>query len=415
MAPCPHCGRTSPPRAAFCHFDGRALTADSEAARRVRFPAPLVLPSGRVCHTFDDIVPACLDGWADAVRMLRGGTFERFFAGLGRTDLVRLADDAARFPDPDLGLDQFLRALPGEGLPPPSLVVTPLRADLGRFRVGQDGLLALTLINESPGLAHGSIDADVPWLVPGHDGPHGRFAFRGSATVPVRVRGDLLRAAEAPQEGRLILTTATQTHEVRVRVEVPPVPFASGVLAGARTPRELAERAKGAPDESVRHFEGGQVARWYRDNGWAYPVDGDPAPGVAGVQQYFDALGLSKPPRLVLSEERLELAGKPGVALAATLLLSTPDRRPLYARVSSDHSWLQVRGVDLAGPSAQIHVSVPQVPDWPGEVVEGSLTIVANCRQQLLVPVRLRVAGPTPRPAGAAPPPLPRRETERAG
>lgn len=429
MPGCPHCGRATPPGAQFCHFDGRALTADAGAGHRGRFSSPFVLPSGRSCATYDELIRGCLDDWGGGVQALRNGRLEMHLAGIGRIDLARAAQEASQFPDPDQGLDQLLRALPGDVLGPARLAVTPGEVDLGMLRVGQAGGLALVLSNEAGGLIHGTIDSSVPWLVLADDLTHKRFAFLGELVVPVRVRGEALRAAQKPQEARLVIASSGGTCEVTVRVDVPTTPFAYGILAGARTPRQLADKARAAPRDAVRQFESGAVARWYRENGWAYPVEGDPAPGVAGVQQFFDALGLSRPPRLELSEQTVELKGKPGGTLHATIQLTTPDKRPLYARVSSDHSWLQVRGVDLDGPSAHIRLCVPSVPDWPGETAAATVTIVANCRQRLEVPVSLHVAGPTPSspaipipvsapspvppppplltPAEAVPPPLP--------
>src|SRR5262249_39549636 len=129
------------------------------------------------------------------------------------------------------------------------------------------------------------------------------------------------------------------------------------------------------------------VQRWYAENGWAYPVEGDPATGLAAVQQFFDALGLSRPPRLEVSEEEVRIEAHPGDSVQHTLRISTPDKRPLYARAHSDRSWLLVRGVDLEGTAALIHLAIPRVPDWPGETANAMVTIHANCRQRLDVPL----------------------------
>ena len=114
------------------------------------------------------------------------------------------------------------------------------------------------------------------------------------------------------------------------------------MLAGARTPRQLAEKARLAPREAARHFETGAVARWYHDNGWSYPVNGAPVAGLAAVQQFFDALGLSASPRLEPSESALSLTGRAGEALLATVRLGTVEKRPVYADAVSDQPTILV-------------------------------------------------------------------------
>ncbi len=394
MAECPHCGRPVPEGALFCYADGRAVgDGDNNAFRRFR--APLILPSGRPCGSFDELVKALLDDWAMGRRMLRDGDLEAFMSAIGRTDLAREAREAAGHPDADVGLDLFLRALPGTVLRPAELMVTPAGIDLGRLRVGAEQTLEIQLANTGMGLLHGSARSRVPWLVLGEDASSQRFAFHDEQTLTVRLRGSDLRAAMKRVEGEIVLDTSAGTQVLRISADVPPAPFASGVLAGALTPRQVAEKARANPREAARLFENGAVARWYTANGWAYPVDGEPATGLAAVQQFFDALGLSKPPRLTLSETAIDIEAPPGETVRRTLRLSTPDKRPLYARAHSDKGWLLVRGVDLDGDAAEIHLAIPSVPDWPGEKAAATVVIHANCRQRLEVPVTLSVPGVT--------------------
>src|SRR5437868_2905477 len=60
---CPHGGGRTPPEAAFDHFDGRPLAPEDASARPGRFTPPFVLPSGRACGTFDELVAGCLEEW----------------------------------------------------------------------------------------------------------------------------------------------------------------------------------------------------------------------------------------------------------------------------------------------------------------------------------------------------------------
>jgi Mg-chelatase subunit ChlD len=419
---CPHCSRVNPPGALFCFADGSPLgSARANDPTRGRFSAPFVFPRGRVAWTFDELARACLDDWPAAVELLQTGAVAAFLGGLGRHDLAERARSAALFPDGEWALADFLDELPTHGLPTPRLAVHPLTLDAGRARVGTDIRLELRLVNDGDGFLHGSIASMVPWLAVGDDEGTSRrfFGCLNERVLPVRVRGSALRAAPLAQEGRLVVESSGGIATVVVKVEVPVVTFAAGVLAGARTPRQIVEKARAVPQEAARLFESGAVARWYRDNGWTYPVEGSPARGLAAVQQFFDALGLSAPPQMVLNETALYLQGKPGQAMQARLNLSTPERRPVYARAVSDQPWLVVSGIDLDGPRADIRLEVPSVPDRPGESLQANLTIVANARQRFVVPVKLdvpvsdAVLGPIPwlpaSPTVPAPAPPPSR------
>ncbi len=405
MIACPHCSRANPPGALFCFADGSPLgTARADDPARGRFAAPFIFSSGRAAWTFDELARACLEDWPGAVELLQTGALAAFLAGLGRHDLAERARSAALFPDGDWALADFLDELPTRGLPVPRLVVRPDTLDAGRLRAGQDARLELRLVNEGEGFLHGSAASTVPWLAVGDDEGASRklFGFLDERVLAIRVRGSALHASARPQEGKIVVESSGGIATVVVKVEVPIVTFAAGVLAGARTPRQLVEKARAHPQEAARLFESGAVARWYRDNGWIYPVDGEPARGLAAVQQFFDALGLSSPPQLVLNETALRLNGQPGQAVQARLALSTPERRPVYARAVSDQPWLVVAGIDLDGPRADIRLEVPRVPDQPGQALQASLTILANARQRFIVPVTLGVASSPPAP----PPPI---------
>src|SRR5205807_4366903 len=138
------------------------------------------------------------------------------------------------------------------------------------------------------------------------------FQFGGETVIPVQVRGKHLRAAGKPIEGQLLIESNGGNTTVTVRVEVPVKPFAIGVLTGAKSPRQVAEKAKHAPKEAAALFEKGAVAGWYADNGWTYPVQGPSSSGLAAVQQFFEALGLTPPPKVDISERFIQLQGYVG-------------------------------------------------------------------------------------------------------
>ncbi len=271
--------------------------------------------------------------------------------------------------------------------------MTPDEIVLGRLRVGAPVRRELHIINEGMGLLHGSVSSDVPWLVVGQGEGYSRklFSCLNETTIPVQVRGRALRASLQVQIGRLIIESSGGTAIISVQTEVLPQTFAAGVLAGARTPRQLAEKARKSPKEAARLFETGAVARWYKDNGWTYPIEDDSSAGLAAVQQFFDALGLSSPPALKLSETAVSLKGKAGEQVLHAIRLSTSEKRPVYARAVSDQPWLVVTSVDLEGGSANVRLSIPVVPDSPGTVLRANLLITGNSRQKFQVPIRLRV------------------------
>jgi hypothetical protein len=417
---CPSCARSNPGDALFCHHDGSWLGQGGEPdgsadPSRQFFRRPFVFPSGRACLTFDDLALACLDEWPTALELLHGGDLARFFAALDRADLVRAAVEAARYPDPDLALDRLLSHLPARTVSLPQLRVEPALFDLGTLSADQDARLKLHLSNVGMGLLHGAVVSEGwPWLALGEDAGSASKLFRchRDLVIPVTVRGRHLRASLEPLQGLLVVTSNAGSAIVVIRARIEPQGFVEGVLAGAQTPRQLAEKAKAAPKEAARLFESGAVARWYAANGWTYPVAGPSASGVAAVQQFFEALGLTTPPRVEISVQSLALRGRPGEALQASLRVSTQERRPVYAHAHSDQPWLDVQGVELEGRSACIRLAVAAVPACAGQTLQARLSVTANGRRRFLVPVSLSVeeaAVPAPSlswlfgPGGAAP------------
>jgi hypothetical protein len=398
---CPRCSRGNPLAAAYCYFDGMPLgdhTAPGagmgSAARP--FPNPFIFPSGQACHTFDQFALACVNNWKEALQYLESGDVANFMAGLGRADLALAAREAARFPDHERGLEQFLEKLPTHALPAPQLQVEPTQVNLGLLTVGKDSRFELRLANGGMGLLHGSVAFEAcPWLSLG-DKPGVRqklFQFLRDTVIPVRVVGKQLRASNKPLEAMLTVESNGSNVIIPIKAAVPVKPFPTGVLAGARNPRQVAEKAKARPKEAAALFEQGAVAAWYRDNGWSYPVPGPCASGIAAVQQFFEALGLTTPPKVDISEPAVNLLAFPGQPASHTLRVTARENRPVYAHAVSDSSWLQVSGIQLEGRSASIHLSVPPLPSPPVGTLQARVTVTTNGKQRFIVPVTLGVAG----------------------
>ncbi|HEV3203397.1 MAG TPA: hypothetical protein VGY77_03390 [Gemmataceae bacterium] len=404
---CSRCARANPPEALYCYFDGTVLGQAGTNGGPINtgtraFPHLFTFPSGKICHNFDQLALACQENWQEALELLEQGYLENFLAGLGRADLARAAREAAKFPDRDCALDQFLGKLPGEVLDPAKLAFSPAEFNLGKIRVGEDRVLELHLVNQGMRLLHGSITCeDCVWLGVGEapGAPQKLFQFSTEKVIGLYVRGKQMRAGLQPLQGRLVIESNGGNATVPVRGDVPPIPFMEGIYSGAQTPRQIAEKAKAHLrvdwKEAAAPFENGAVARWYNDNGWIYPVQEPVAEGTAAVQQFFDALGLSKPPRVEISQTAITFQGNVGVELRQVLEIKSPEKRPIYAYGTCDQPWLKVGRAWLSGRTATLTIPlvIPSVPDREGQNLIAKVTIIANGNQRFTIPVRLEVGG----------------------
>jgi len=408
---CNRCARRNPADAAYCYYDGNLLHGSANGGRiqpgLQQFPAPFAFPSGLACRNFDQLALACQQNWLVARDLLQKGVLETFFGSLGRMDLAQGARAAAHFPDRDRGLDQLLAQLPSKSLAAPKLRVVPPQLDLGTLTPGRGQRFDLRLVNDGMRLLYGSVTSDCKWLALG-DGPGAPqklFQCGADASVRVQVRGDQLRATNKPLAGRLTVESNGGTVTVEVRALVPVQPLTQGVLAGSLSPRQVAEKAKANPKEAAALFEKGVVAEWYKANGWSYPVVGPSASGVSAVQQFFEALGLTRPPRVELAEAAINLRGRGGENLEHRLQVRTQEKRPVYAHATSDQPWLVVGRAQLAGPTAVIPLQVRQIPNRPGEVLKARVVVTANGNQRFVVPVSLTVAALVGRGLASSPAP----------
>ncbi len=411
---CNRCQRANPPEAVYCYFDGFVLAGHGGAGGPVAvgsqaFQNAFVFPSGRSCRSFNELALACQEEWTSACDLLKQGHLERFLSGLGRIDLALAAKEAGKFPDRDRGLDQLLSKLPSDTLEAPSLRFEPQEVNLGVLTGDTEQRFDLRLENQGMRLLHGSVSTDAPWLVLG-DGTAGRekhFQCTHDQTIRVRIANEFLRAGTRPVEARLVIESNGGSAVVLVRAERPVKPFPPGLFAGAKTPRQVALTAKAQPKEAAPLFERGAVADWYRSNGWTYPVQGPSASGLGAIQQFFEALGLTPPPKVEISLKALRLEGKPGDHLTASVEVKTQEKRPVYANGVSDQPWLVANRAKLNGRTATINLGV-DVPDNPGEELTAHLMVQSNGNQRFVVTIKLKIGGeklvqpsrrkPTPEP-----------------
>ncbi len=398
---CTKCSRANPADAVYCYYDGLVLGGHSRNGGPVAvgsqvFASPFVFPTGKSCRSFNELALACQGEWKTARDLLKQGYLENFLGGIGRIDLVMAAKDAAKFPDEDRGLDQFLTQIPSDVLDAPKLALETQEINLGVVGVGESRQFDLRMENQGMRLLYGSVScADGLWLSFGDAPAAGakHFQFLHDLVLPIHVVGDRLRAGNKPLEARLLIEYNSGAATVVVRAAVPVKPFSGGVLDGAKSPRQIAEKAKANPKEAGVQFEKGEVIAWYKANGWTYPVQGPPASGVAGVQQFFEALGLTPAPKVEISVKSVALSANPGEPIRYVLEVKTEEKKPIYAHGKSNQSWLEVGKGKANGRSVAIPLSVASAPNKPGQTLNAKATIYSNGNQRFVVPVTLQVSG----------------------
>jgi hypothetical protein len=414
---CPKCRRPNPSEAIYCYHDGVVLEgraggdipADGSAMNigARPFTVPFLLPLGQACTNFVQLALAFLKHPDVMGDLLCQGKVEMFLAGQGRADLAMAAHAARSAPNRERGLDEFLSKLPVP-LGAARLHTRPEVLELGTVQVGEDREATLTLENRGTRLLYGAAGSPAPWLALG-DLPalqSKNFQFMARYALKVRVLGKELGAYDKPRQGEIQLETNGGTITVLVRLQVPVRPFTEGVLAGAQSPRQAAHKAKAAPKEAATLIESGALLRWYQSNGWVYPVRGPAATGVAALQQYFEALGLVKPPQVELSEDLITLRGWPGEKIEHILAVITQENRNVVAHGVADEPWLEVGRPVFRGRSAFLPLTVRAVPGAPGQSFGTRITVTANGGRQLRAQVTLEVraatpsvvSGPLPRP-----------------
>src|SRR5205807_1652234 len=115
---------------------------------------------------------------------------------------------------------------------------------------------------------------------------------------------------------------------------------------------------------------------------------GTPARGVAGVQQFFENMGLSRPPVVKVSQPDVRLTCTYPETVRAQVMLQTAAKKWVYGQVESDVPWLRVTTPSVAGPqqaAVGFEIDARLLP--AGRPAEGTLTISANGGQTLTVRV----------------------------
>jgi hypothetical protein len=399
-AVCPRCQRANPNEAAYCHFDGNALrtTVGPSRSANAPFAHEFVFPSTRRCRNFDELVQGCQYEWEDARDLLKQGRFAQFLATIGRMDLVRTAQEAQGQADPDIGLHNFVAGLPAVQVQGPRLELNPRRLTFGPLKPGENRHVRLMISNGGKGLLQGkvSVAEGGQWLKLEQTNGDQQCPVKTAREQPITLHVQT-RGLTGPQtySARLTVITNGGIAEVPIRLDVSAMPFPRPPFTGSATPRELAERMRSQPKAAVPLLESGDVARWFAANGWSYPVEGSTARGVAAVQQFFEGMGLSKPPPLRLSETEVHLMCQPPEVARGQVTLATSVKKWVYAQADSEVPWLRLTAPTVSGPQqAVISFEVDSTLMDVGRIHETTLRILANAGQKLSLRVHVDVHRP---------------------
>jgi hypothetical protein len=403
MHVCPRCKRANPAAAVFCHHDGAELVpahgGGATADRAGRLLTPFFFPSGKRCDTFDELVQNCHDDWTVGRTLLREGAFAKFMASIGRLDLALVAKEAATQPDEDLGLTTFLSGLPATQPRKPRLDLNPRRLILGKLEAGETRYVLLGVLNQGTGALRGTLtltqenEDDPRWLRLATDLQADRLAIHATKQQDVNLFIDTAGLVTGQRyAAKLTFITNGGVVEIPVRLELSGQAFHRAPFQGVSSPREMAERMRQQPKAAVGAIESGEVAQWFKANGWKYPVPGRVARGVAAVQQFFECMGLSKPPVVQVSEPEVRIAPVYPEVVRWQVSLFTSTRKWVYAEIESDAPWLKVVTPSVSGPQQapfafEVDSSLMEV----NRVYAGRLRIHANAGQTLTVQVRADV------------------------
>ena len=398
---CPRCKRANPKEAIYCHFDGNILQMGAVASAVGQLKREFVFPkSGRRCRTVEEVALSCQTEWIEARDLLQQGEFERYFGQAGRLDLSRTAQEAQETADSDLALLQFINNLPvAVNLQAPRVDLTPRRITLGSVKAGEQRQMKVTVLNLGKGLLQGKIAVTdgEPWLKLVDGTNPSSYAVKAARDQEVTVRVDS-RGLVAGQTytGRLTVVTNGGVAEVPLRLDVKALGFTRPPFQGATSPRGMAERMRTNPKQAVPLLESGDVQRWFEANGWKYPVAGTPARGIGAVQQFFECLGLSKPPPVALSESEMRFQATASEVTRGQVALRTTTKKWVFAQVDSDAAWLRPTTPSVSGPQqAQIGFEIdPALMDGRPQQ-EALLRVIANGGKRLAM--RVKVSAQFPR------------------
>src|SRR5438270_6718055 len=270
--------------------------------------------------------------------------------------MAKAAHEAMAHQHADIALTTFLDALPVTHASAPKIDINPRRLLLGNLLAGEQRQLQIIVINQGQGSLQGTMTVTEggDWLkIEGANPRQCAIAMQDagrqreqSIALKVDTRG---LPAGGTFGAKLTVITNGGAVEVLARMELVAQPFTKTPFQGAKTPRDMAERMRKLPKAAVPLLENGDISRWFASNGWNFPIRGPQARGVAGVQQFFETMGLSKPPLLQVSQEEIRLSCAYPDTVRSQVLLQTAAKKWVYASIASDAPWLRVLTPQVGG------------------------------------------------------------------
>jgi hypothetical protein len=113
---------------------------------------------------------------------------------------------------------------------------------------------------------------------------------------------------------------------------------------------------------------------------------------MAGVQQFFEGMGVSKPPQLEVSDKEVLMICRSGQTVRGKVALKTQSKKWVYARIESDSPWLVVDSPDIGGAQqATVELEASATGLAGGKTYDARITLLANGGQRFVVTVRLDV------------------------
>src|SRR5260370_41777387 len=102
--------------------------------------------------------------------------------------------------------------------------------------------------------------------------------------------------------------------------------------------------------------------------------------GRGSIQQFFEALGVAKAPKVEFEPKTLDLSGAVGKTLETSIEVTTADRKVVYGWASCDQPWGEVGKTKLSGKSATLPITI-QIPSPRPPALEAPLNRVRNGKQ----------------------------------
>lgn len=353
------------------------------------FRSPWTFGGHNPCRNIDELVTAIPKHWDLAAAALQNGDFARFFQAIQRGDLANLAKNPV--PDSDFALHNFLEKLPSQIAIKPAIDVAPRRVHFTDLRRGVPRIVRVSFLNRGTGLLHGKINVldHVEWL----SVETTRLRCIGEQIVELRVDPNKL-----PGSGNFFARLRVESNGGSLEIPVQ----ADLKIAGIRfknfevaDPFDLAKVMLAHPKRAAKWLADGEIAEFFQQHGWRYPIEGSLAPSLGAVQQYFEALRLSSIPSIHLEQEVVEMTAIFPELINSQITLHTTSKKWIYASAVSEEMWLKPVEHLVAGPkTVELPFSIDSGLLQPGRIYEGIIQIRTNGGQELSLVVRLDVRRP---------------------